>query len=99
MSSRARRWAAPGSRALANVIEPFNGAGCRFFSNDGGQGRGWTELLARIETLHADPHREQAAIDAAVVTFQKFENWMQDWAPDPARDPSCVPALENGIGG
>jgi heme oxygenase (biliverdin-IX-beta and delta-forming) len=70
------------ARALAPVLEPFRGAGCRFFSNDGGARGAFPGLLARIETLHDDPHRERAAIDAAVRTFAAFEDWMTDWAQE-----------------
>jgi heme oxygenase len=87
------------ARALAPLLAPFDGAGCRFFSNDGGERRRWPELLADIEALHTRPEREQAAVDAAVETFQKFEDWMQGWAPESAKAPSRVPSLENGVGG
>lgn len=71
------------ARALAPLLAPFDGSGCRFFSNDGGQRRGWKDLLNRIEALGGIPCREQAAVEAAVETFRKFEDWMTGWAPDP----------------
>lgn len=85
------------ARALTPLLQPFNGAGCRFFSNDGAQPRVWTDLLADLEALHGKPEQEQAAVDAAVATFHAFEDWMQDWAPASVKAPSRVSLLENGV--
>jgi heme oxygenase len=73
------------ARALAPLLQSLQGAGCRFFSNDDGRRGDWTGLLTRLERLQDDPYLERAAIEAAVETFEKFEDWMKDWAPDPAR--------------
>jgi heme oxygenase len=72
------------ARALRPVLQPLGGAGCRFFSNDGASRHGWTEILARIEGLRGDPDHERAVITSAVKTFEAFEDWMADWAPDSA---------------
>lgn len=79
------------ANALKPVLAPLKGAGCRFFSNDGAKRGGWRRLLAKIETLHGQPELERAATDAAISTFQLFEDWMRDWAPEPARPPVFPP--------
>jgi heme oxygenase len=70
------------ARALAPLLAPFKGAGCQFFSSDAGRRRVWPELLARIEALDGEAHSERTAIEVAVTTFEDFEEWMKDWAPD-----------------
>lgn len=73
------------ARALKSLLEPFDGAGRRFFSNDGQPSRGWPVLLARIEQLAGDDDRERELIAAAVETFQIFEEWMTLTPPGAAR--------------
>jgi heme oxygenase len=71
------------ARALRPVLQPLGGAGCRFFSNDGGPRRGWTEILERIEALSGETAQE-SVITAAVTTFETFEDWMAGWGPTAA---------------
>ncbi len=88
------------ARALAPLLEPYDGAGCRFFSNDGGRRLGfWPVLLRRIEALQGDSRQESNAVDAAVAIFQEFEGWMEDWASEPAPDPPGFPEPENRVEG
>jgi heme oxygenase len=77
------------ARAVAPVLAPLEGDGCRFFSNDSGKRRGWPQLLVRLESLSGES-QEQATIDAAVATFLAFEAWMKDWGPKTDARPLCV---------
>jgi heme oxygenase (biliverdin-IX-beta and delta-forming) len=68
------------ARALQGVIGGEAGDGRCFFLGRGDQQSSmWREFLARLEALSESPEESAEAIEAAVVTFDDFETWMEGW--------------------
>jgi heme oxygenase (biliverdin-IX-beta and delta-forming) len=68
------------ARALRGVLGDDSGDGRRFFLGRGNRQSGmWRAFLERLEGLSEDQRQSARAVEAAVVTFQDFENWMEGW--------------------
>lgn len=68
------------ARALQGVIGGGAGDGRRFFLGRGDQQNSmWRDFLAQLESLSEAPRESAEAIEAAVVTFDDFETWMEGW--------------------
>jgi heme oxygenase len=72
------------ARALRGVVGDDSGDGRRFFLGRGDrQGAMWRDFLERLEGLAEDQGQATKAVDAAVVTFEDFETWMEGWRAEP----------------
>lgn len=71
-----------GGALIAQALAPIVGEARRFFLGGPSRRDHWSILLTRMETLTREPQRV-SAVEAAVETFQIFENWMQDWGGAP----------------
>lgn len=72
-----------GGALLAQALAPVVGEARRFFLGCPWRGDIWPALLARVETLAPGAQRA-SAVEAAVETFQAFEEWMRDWRAPPS---------------
>jgi len=73
-----------GGALIAQALAPVVGEARRFFLGCASRGDIWPALLARVETLSPGAQRA-SAVEAAVETFQVFEEWMRDWRAAPSR--------------
>jgi heme oxygenase len=74
-----------GGRHLARNLDPLLGsrvtAGRRFFLGRGsGTAAGWNVFLARLTAAGSTPAACDEIVEAAVVTFSVFEEWLRDWS-------------------
>jgi heme oxygenase len=77
-----------GGALIAQALAPVAGDARRFFLGGPSQGDIWRTLLARVEALAPGAQRV-SAIEAAVETFQVFEEWIQN----SRAAPSCVAGM------
>jgi heme oxygenase (biliverdin-IX-beta and delta-forming) len=68
------------ARALKNRVGNGLGNALLFFVGRGErQGAMWRELVEELETFREDNEVAMQAEDAAVTTFEAFEDWMAGW--------------------
>ena len=68
------------ARALKACVSDETGAGRSFFLGHGRRhGEMWAEFLRKLEALSEQAPQVEAAISAAIATFDAFETWMAGW--------------------
>jgi len=73
-----------GGRRLARHLEPLLGylgmRGRRFFLGRGAEtSEAWNALLARLASAEGTPAVREEIVEAAVTTFDIFEQWLDGW--------------------
>lgn len=74
-----------GGALIAKALAPVVGEARRFFLGCESRRDVWPSLVARLEALPPGAQR-LSAIDAAIETFEVFEEWMRDWRAAPTCD-------------
>lgn len=74
-----------GGRLLARGLDPLLGPesaeGRHFFLGRGGAtGAAWRDYLHALATVDNHSQRRAVVFDAAILTFEVFEAWLEDWS-------------------